>query len=385
MGFSKKHGMNIPQLDSHKTYPLGDNLCPAIGYDIVHEGIELYGSEGSYSMELGNILSSYAAYAINSDVIKGASSGGVMSQLLLFVLEKGIADKVACTKFIYTENGPRTNTILTSKLSDILDCQGSKYCPVDISSFLVDLREFNGKVAFIGTPCQVAGLRKLQKVVPELKEKVVLTIANFCGGFKSYKSIQKLSKRHGVRFDQIEYLRFRGGGQPGSLLVYDSFGKRYEAPYPNYTGYTGYSKILRCHLCVDATGELADIACGDAWIDRYIEHKKQWSIVVGRSKFAREVIEQMCKERVIYCEALDQSEIIKSQWTNIKSKKIRQAARFALYEKLGYEIPKFDGGYSKYVTSMLFELRVFCSHKFKELLEELGLYKTLRIILKKRY
>jgi coenzyme F420-reducing hydrogenase beta subunit len=72
-----------------------------------------------------------------------------MTQLAIFLLSKGVVDRVAVTKFVYTEQGPRTKTFLTTSVDEIMASQGSKYCPVDISLFLKDLDAFEGSVAYI--------------------------------------------------------------------------------------------------------------------------------------------------------------------------------------------------------------------------------------------
>ena len=39
-------------------------------------------------------------------------------------------------------------------------------------------------------------------------------------------------------------------------------------------------KYSRCRLCVDATGELADLSFGDAWIERFLKTKKEKMVVL---------------------------------------------------------------------------------------------------------
>lgn len=385
MRYSQSRGMNIPVLSNDQNYVVGKSLCPGSGYDIIKEGADRFSSEGDYTVELGCVHSSYAAYSENQAVLNGASSGGVMSQLLLYLLDEKIVDKVAVTRFVYTNRGPRTETFLTSNVSEVLESQGSKYCPVDVSEFLSELATFKGRVAYVGTPCQIAGIRKLQRVKQDLGEKILITIANFCGGFKSFNNVKKLSERHDIDFNSINYFRFRGGGQPGTLLMSDSSGRKYEAPYPSYTGFTGYSKVLRCHLCIDATGELADISCGDAWLDKYKNDTKAWSIVLCRSRYGNELIKEMTVKRLVYAEDLEIKDVVQSQRINIQSKKVRQLARVKLYRLLGYTIPQFDGGVYLDRTSMIFEIKVFFNHRFKEILEGIGCYKLFRKILKKAY
>jgi coenzyme F420 hydrogenase subunit beta len=377
MDYSFKKGLNIPKLDPKKDYELASKLCPAKGYSIFSDAEELY-SSGKYSLELGFVDKLYVGHSYSPKVLKNATSGGIMTQILIYILENKIVDKVAVTKFIYTDQGPRTKTFLTNIVDEILESQGSKYCPVDISSFLDECKNFDGKIAYVGTPCQIAGLRQIQKIDPILKQKLTLTIANFCGGFKNHNNIRKLAERHSVDYKKISFFRFRGGGQPGSLLMKDSNNDFFEMPYPNYVGYTGYSKMLRCHLCVDATGELADIACGDAWLDKYITDNKTWSIILTRSDFATKIIEKMKSSNYIYLEFISPEDVFKSQSLNITSKKYRQFSKYKLYHILGYKLPLFDGGFNQIPTSIKTEVIIFLNHKIKYYIEIFGLYKFIR-------
>ena len=384
MEYSSQKGLNIPKLEVKKDYELANKLCPAKGYSIFSDAEKLY-SSSKYSIELGFVEKLFVAHSNSPKVLENASSGGIMSQILIYILENKIVDKVAVTKFIYTDQGPRTKTFLTNIVDEILESQGSKYCPVDISSFIDECNKFEGKIAYVGTPCQIAGLRQIQKNDSILKQKLTLTIANFCGGFKNHNNIRKLAERHSLEYKKLSFFRFRGGGQPGSLLMKDSNKKTFEVPYPNYVGYTGYSKMLRCHLCVDATGELADIACGDAWLDRYITNKNTWSIILTRSIFATKIIENMKSSNLLYLEDISSEDVIKSQYLNITSKKHRQFSRYKLYNLLGYKLPFFDGGYYMNESSLKTEFKVFFKHKLKDLLERAGLYSIYRTLINKKY
>ena len=376
MEFSSLMGINIPKLEQKKEYDVANKICPAQGYSIYSDAEKLY-NLGNYSLELGFVDKLFAGYSNSSKLLKNASSGGLMSQILIYILENKIVDKVAITKFIYTDKGPRTKTFLTNNVEDILESQGSKYCPVDISSFLDECKNFDGKIAYVGTPCQIAGLRQIQKFDAVLKKSLTLTIANFCGGFKNHNNIRKLAEKNSLNYEKLSFFRFRGGGQPGSLLMQDLNGKTYEKPYPDYVGLTGYSKMLRCHLCVDATGELADIACGDAWLNKYVSDKNTWSIILTRNQFASNIIQNMKSSNLIYVEDISSEDVIKSQKSNITSKKIRQFTRYKLYDFLGYNLPYFDGGYKMEATSLKTEILIYSKHMIKNILEKVSLYKYL--------
>jgi coenzyme F420 hydrogenase subunit beta len=382
MDYSRRKGIYYPVLKHNKKYPVASSICPGKGYNIIHDSGTFY-KGSNYSLELGYIDNLYASHSNSSEILRNSSSGGVMPEILIFLLSEGIVDKVAVTKFVYSRKGPRTVTLLTSDVQEIFNSQGSKYCPVDISDFIRMISGFKGKVAYVGTPCQIAGIREIQKIDKEIKEKVVLTIANFCGGFRSYNEIRRISGRHNVDFENISFLRYRGGGQPGSMLIKDKNGNHFEVNYPKYVGFTGYSKMLRCHFCVDATGELADIACGDAWLDKYQGDIFPWSIIITRDKRASLIIKSITDSGKIEIQPVSHDEVCLSQKQNLESKKIRQQSRYKLYKLLGYSLPKFDGGYYTIPTSLRVELVVFLFHRTKLIIENLGLYKYFRLLFKK--
>ena len=382
--YCPKSGIYIPVLESGKRTDLASAVCPAKGYDIYADGKAFYG-EGDYSIELGFVDKLFAAHSSSQRVLKNASSGGVMTEVLIYMLEKNIVDKVAVTKFVYTRSGPKTTTYLTDDIEELYESQGSKYCPVDISNCIQEIKNYNYRIAFVGTPCQIAGIRQIQKFDKGFRKKIIVTIANFCGGFKNYNEIKKISRRHGIDYTKISFLRYRGGGQPGSMVISDTKGNRFESSYRLYGGFTGYSKMLRCHLCVDATGELADIACGDAWLDKYLQHSYPWSIILTRNKYCSSIIESMVGNKKIVVEPITKEEVCNSQSQNITSKKIRHLSRSKVYRFLGYTLPIFDGGYYTTPTSLRTELKVYLFHRLKLIIEEVGLYKYLRIFIGKEY
>ncbi len=384
MVYSNKRGLFLPSLKHEKNYTVANKICPGNGYEIIKESKHRYG-EMKYSIELGYVHKTCAAHSNDKKILKNASSGGIMTEILFYLLKNKIVDKVVTTKFQYTDTGPKTITFLTDDDSELLKSQGSKYCPVDISNVISEIKKFEGKIAFVGTPCQIAGIRAIQKIDMQFDKKIIYTIANFCGGFKSFNQIKKITKRHNVDFRQINFLRYRGGGQPGSMMIKDKAGNRFEESYRIYGGYTGYSKLLRCHLCVDATGELADIACGDAWIDKYLSHKFPWSVVITRNKKSSSLLKRMNDEKVISMEEISHDDVCKSQKQNLVSKKHRQFTRFKLYKRLGFKLPNFDGAFYEKNTSLKTEITVFSIHQLKLFAEKIGMYPLLRIILRKSY
>jgi coenzyme F420 hydrogenase subunit beta len=351
------------------------DICPGKGYPIVKIAQYLFPDAPNFDTELGRWRVAYAARTTDEQIIRNASSGGVMTGIAAYLLESGIVDGVVTTKLKYGENGPRPKTTIVTKKQDLFQTQGSKYCPVTVFDTEPDIATFNGKLAFIGTPCQIAALRMLQQQDPSIGEKVILTIGNFCGGYRDLRETDKIIERAGFRKTKVSFFRYRGGGQPGSMLIKDRDCREVQLPYPQYSRMTGIVKYLRCRICVDATGELADISCGDAWIPRFLETKKGWSIVMARSELAEKILTKMQQTGDLCISDVSVQEIKASQYDNLNSKKKRQTARMKMFQLLGKKLPSFDGSYYPRTSNLLFELKVHLSHSVFATLEKIGLYK----------
>jgi coenzyme F420 hydrogenase subunit beta len=373
MRYSKEHAQSVPLISNgNGCDPLAFAICPGKGYNVIADSGALY-SPAPYNLELGHIYTHYAAHSNDPEVLRNASSGGLMSNLAIVLLESHVVDRVLVTHFEYSPE-PRAIGVIASSRNDILKSQGSKYCPVDFSSALREIKNNNYKVAVLGTPCQIAGIREIQRRDRTFSDKIFITISTFCGGVKSYDNLDSLAQRHGIAPNAVTFFRFRGSGQPGSMLIKDNIGSEVVVPYPEYVGHTGFSKHLRCHLCVDATGELADIACGDAWLPRFRNRKYPWSIIIARNKKAADLIQKMAYDRQITTEAVSLEEITSSQRENLTSKKVRQKSRRYLYRLLRIATPTFDGGYHDVPLCLGLEVKVFLKHRVKILLERLHLF-----------
>jgi coenzyme F420 hydrogenase subunit beta len=372
---SNKYGHLIPSKESVLLTETKEafELCPGKGYKIETIAKDLdFGKKNHIDLGYFDQLSAITTNTEN--VLEKASSSGIMTIIVNHLLENKIVDKVIVSKFEYLENGPNAIAFSASSYLDLVSAQGSKYCPVDFSKVVRELKNNtnNLQYAFIGTPCQIASLRYIQANIKDLGIKYF--IGNFCGGFKSNNNLRRLITSNNMRPKDVNFFRFRGGGQPGSLKI-STKSKSVEIPYPLYGATTGYSKLKRCHFCVDATAELADFSCGDAWLPRFIDTGIPTSIVITRNLEASKILNDIEKKGIINQQNISEQEVIKSQLGNITTKKYRQFVRMKLYRKLGYTMPVIEEGLNtNSIHSVSFELNVFLSHKIKFIFEKMGLF-----------
>lgn len=374
MKYSTIKGHIIPEydIDNSENIKIGFEICPGKGYKI-QTLAKNYGLGEFYDKDLGYYNKVFALQSKEKRFSEHASSSGIMSQLCMYMMNEGIIDSIIVTKFVYTENGPIAKAFIANTEDDLISAQGSKYCPVDFSEVINEIINCDKKIkfAFIGTPCQIAAVRQIQDKFMNIG--IQYFIGNFCGGFKSYNNLRRIIKMHGFKLNSVTNFRFRGGGQPGSMSI-SSVNKCLSVNYPEYVKMTGYSKLKRCHLCVDATAELADFSCGDAWIKEYLDKGVPTSIVITRTKTATDILNEMGDRNHISLTDIDIDTVINSQLGNITTKKYRQYGRLKLYNLLGIKVPFIYEGFHKGSISWSTEINVFLSHKIKFIFEKIRFF-----------
>lgn len=349
-----------------------EQVCPAKGYDIIRLA-DVFKVE-NYDYRIGYYEKFCALKSTEEKIQAQASSGGVMTALPMYLLKKKIIDGVVATTYQYNGKEVLPQTFIVTKPEDLYKCQGSKYMPIPTLQVLKEVKAFQGKVAYIGTPCQIAAIRNIQQIDAVLKEKIVFCIGNFCGGFRDLREQKALINLSGIK--DLTHFQYRGNGQPGYMRIVGD-GKEWKYPYPNYGKLTGYLKKYRCRVCVDATAELADIACGDAWIPEF--RNKGWSLVIIRNKDLLPIIEEMLSQGLLSKKSVTLEQLVASQRGNLTSKKERYLSRRKLFKLLRKPLPEYDGGWNEQCRySMAFEAKVYCSEIFKYVMYKLHLLKYIR-------
>lgn len=363
MCFDPSQGIPIPQiLDRRAVTGRGAEffVCPGRGVPIVEWSQELFNHKGYVCPKLGAYSLAVAARSLDSEVMGRASSGGVMTDIAGYLMERGLVDGVTSVRFQYDVpgQGPRTQPYISRTRADLLAAQGSKYCPTSTNLLVRDCREAGGRYLFLGTPCQVAAIRQACRVDPVLREVFPYTMANFCGGYRDFRYLDGILRYSGVAPSEVVSFRFRGGGWPGSMRAETVDGRVVGKSYPNFTSDAVVNKQRRCTLCVDGTGLLADFACGDAWIDRLRSEGHPWSIILARSQFAHEIVDDMIRIGRLATEPISQDDVLYSQRRNLDSKIDRQKKRRYLFGLLGMACPEFDVILPDGNTSLWRELKI---------------------------
>ena len=228
----------------------------------------------------------------NDDAIRTeGASGGFISAFLIYLLRAQEIDGavVACGD----DSDPLLNrSFLATDEKGILAARGSRYGPVSNCTTLDQIIKKPGNYAFVGKPCEIHALRKLQDLVPELKKQVRLSIGIFCACTPPRSNTASFLSRWGVRLQDVRKIQYRGHGWPG--LFRASNGRRIllKRPYMDaWRHLVASNPAIRCMLCFDTFADAADVSVGDPWGKELIASEQRGlSLVVVRSERAKDNI-----------------------------------------------------------------------------------------------
>lgn len=269
-----KDGFVMPNVNEEKCVGCGQcvEVCPAVS-----STTEQIGSKHVFAVRSRNRLLQLIC-----------SSGGAAATLGLSALENGwiYVGAVWDAQYQYARHKACKN------LDSLLETIGSKYVqsiPSDVPARLLFDDEQSEGVLFVGTPCQVAGIRNFLEY--NLKRgnnsKKVILVDFFCHGVPSANLWNKYLKHIEDKVGDIYFLqqRFkfsdwhssmvRAIGSKGAYIrVFDRdiFFRFYLA---------NYGLRPTCYRCAFVNKSSADLRIGDFWGDRFSYDRMGVSIVIG--------------------------------------------------------------------------------------------------------
>jgi coenzyme F420 hydrogenase subunit beta len=238
-----------------------DAVCP--GANIVHDPAE---HEADYHPVWGPLIAARLGWSSDPQLRRNASSGGGLSAILTHLLAAGEVDYVVQTAV--DPASPVRNALAISGDRDaVFHAAGSRYAPSSPLEDIAARLDAPGRFAFVGKPCDVAGLRQLARHDPRVNAKVPVMLAFMCAGVPSYRGTSALLKAMGVEDESaVTAFRYRGDGWPGFATAVLADGRRFTMDYDTSWGHILNRHLqFRCKICPDGIGEFADVVCADGW------------------------------------------------------------------------------------------------------------------------
>ncbi|NQE06410.1 Coenzyme F420 hydrogenase subunit beta [ANME-1 cluster archaeon GoMg1] len=262
----------------HEIYGACYDFCPRTFFAPFEVERAVFGE-----LRTDNLLGYYqgdiiTARATDEAVREHAQDGGVVSALLVNLLEQGEIDAAVVSK---TAENWKPEPFVATKKEDVLATAGSKYtqCP-SVSGVGDALEQGYKNVALVGLPCHIQGMRKVQMSTgfDVGADRVKLLIGLMCSETFDMSSLENKLVELGTSIEDVEKFNIK----KGRFIVHTKAGKEIKTPI----------KLMRdcmreaCGYCYDFAAEFADLSVGS------IGSEFGWSTVITRSKAGVEIVKK---------------------------------------------------------------------------------------------
>lgn len=348
ISIKEKHGENRPEINDSKC--IGEKcgrclkVCPGIGTNIRKTATELFGNDNIQDDKyIGLYVALHTGYSTDNDIRFHSASGGMVSQFLIYLLEKHIIDGAVVTGFANDNITP--HSFIARSKEDVIAAKSSKYCPVSLNGIGNEITQLEGRFVIVGLPCHIQGFRKRAAVDRKFREKVVGMFSIYCSSNRTFNARDYIFRKLRVRPHEISYFAFRDNGCLGNLVVArkEVAGREYiSIPFISYYGaLRSFFKPHRCLTCIDHYGALADVCFGDIYIKPYSEDKVGVSSWIVRKNDWEKLFQDAAKEGYIKMENLDADTLNKSQETMLYPKQRKARAVMNMDKLIGRNAPDY--------------------------------------------
>ena len=290
-------------------------VCPRLGTREHHLAKDVFDLKDSYRGIFGTYRRVVAARCTDPEVKQRCEDGGVVTGLLAWARRNDVIDGAVVSTVDSDEPcAPKPRAVST--VDEIIKSASSwyTYCPNNLA-----LREAEEKglenVAFVGVPCQITPVRKMQLVDPSYldngrkKEKHIERQRKHLKGYGERVKLQigllcsEVFTFDGLMRDVIEgemnipLTDIRKFNVKGKVLIYKHDGEVVEM---NLKQAQEYARP-ECHHCGDFSAELADISCGGVGA-------MDWTIVVLRTPLGEELFDRAVADGAIEVRSMDEFE-----------------------------------------------------------------------------
>ena len=318
------------------------DVCPA--YENDHTEINTRpGAIPELKESCGPVLEVWEGHASDPEIRFMGSSGGLITALSLYCLEKlgmhGVLHVGADPS-----NPIRNKTTMSRCRQELLQKTGSRYAPASACDRLDLIETAPAPCVFVGQPTEVTAVRKAERLRPGLKQKVGLTISFFCAGSPATQGTIDLLRSKGIDPGHVQDLRYRGKGWPGQFyaILKGQSSPAMEMSYKESWGFVQAYRPFSVHLCPDGTGEDADISCGDPWYRQIQNGEAGSSLVVVRTERGREVVRGAMAEGCVSIQPSNAQKVVDSQ-RNLLAKRGAIWGRVMALRGVGLPAPRLNG------------------------------------------
>jgi coenzyme F420 hydrogenase subunit beta len=232
------------------------------------------------------------AQAVDSDLREQSRGGAVVTALLKYGMETKFFDSAIVSQ-AEPENPSKPKPSVALVPDDILSAVGSKFFPSSVAKAYGSAVYGYGRtnIAFVGVPCHVLALRKMEAWQHKIISNLKITIGLFCFGTFSLRSLLDfILEKYKIKSSDIKRFNLSSSFevQTEKDIVPIPLSEVEEHIMPS------------CRTCTDFTSELADISVGGAY------PLKDWSTVIIRTKAGEDFFYKAVENGIINTWVIEQ-------------------------------------------------------------------------------
>lgn len=352
-------------------------VCPFLSPELNENALsnDLFHTSPHFNDKIGYYWDCFGAYVKSSDIRNDSTSGGFGTWLGLKLLSLGYIDGVIHAR----EVEPKSNdgALFKYKISkdpkSIKAGAKTRYHVMEMSEVLKEIRETEGKFLFIGVPCFIKSIRRIQKIDNVIREKVPFTVSLVCGHYKSINWTRSLAWGAGISPKKLKKFQYRTKGakiDPRAYvfkaLSYD--GLEIQADSAKIIGgkfNAGAMMPNACNYCDDVVGETADITIGDAWLPKFDTNKWGTNLLIIRNKLVYDIVLESERSGEVFLERISSDEAIKSQSGGFRQRREGLSFRLSLAKKKKLWVPqkrvKENQIKLSWIRKLIYRQRMLCS------------------------
>jgi len=245
----------------------------------------------------------FIGYAADEKIRYQGASGGVITAILSYLLEKGEVNGVLVAKIC----GKNILPYIATNPGQLAESQGSIYFPTFSLKLLKELKHKEGKYAVVGLPCQIDALIRIIAEGFLAANKIKYLLGLRCYHVNAPWYLTYMIK-HMLRLpvDKVNEVSARKYGWPGKVIVKSKMGTYIIPHFYNRKSGIGlwnplalgdFNAQLGCLLCTNHENTNADITFGDAWFSQIMRKDKiGTSLIIVRTEKGRKLIEKVVSE-----------------------------------------------------------------------------------------
>jgi coenzyme F420 hydrogenase subunit beta len=232
------------------------------------------------------------AQAVDQALREQSHGGAVVTALLKYGIETKFFDSAIVSE-AEPDNPAKPKPAVALVPDDILSAVGSKFFPSSVAKAYGSAVYGHGKtdIAFVGVPCHVLALRKMEAWQHKIIDNLKITIGLFCFGTFSLSSLLKyIEKEYKIKPSEIKGMHLSSN---------------FEVQTENGTVQIPLAEVEKhimpsCRTCTDFTSELADISVGSAY------PLQDWSTVIIRTKAGEDFVYKAVENGIINTWVIEQ-------------------------------------------------------------------------------